>query len=195
MTKLDYILYRMNSLNVQESEKRISSLLTTTILPKWKLLTDYSLSLALALPLCLKDHHCRCIGISFSSLKCSCTKNFWHFPEAWILVDGSNFPNGTIEKSKSNWKLYKPISAIFLVILILRVDTLSCFESLNRIDSIKYGKLGHYNVIVGLIFSVVTGSGKIMHGHIFVHAPLIHQALGEKVATLVKNKQTIFFTW
>ena len=70
-----------------------------------------------------------------------------------------------------------------MVILILRVDTLSCFESLNRIDSINYGKLGHYNVIVGLIFSVVTGSGKIMHGHIFVHAPLIHQALGEKVAT------------
>ena len=52
-------------------------------------------------------------------------------------------------------------------------------------------QLGHYNVIVGLIFSVVTGSGKIMHGHIFVHAPLIHQALGEKVTTLVKNKQTI----
>ena len=52
-------------------------------------------------------------------------------------------------------------------------------------------QLGHYNVIVGLIFSVVTGSGKIMHGHIFVHAPLIHQALGEKVTTLVKktNKQ------
>ena len=92
----------MNSLNVRESEERISSLLMTTILPKWKLLTDYSLSLALAPPLCLKDHHCRCIGISFSSLKCSCTKNFWHFPEAWILVDGSNFPNGTIEKSKSN---------------------------------------------------------------------------------------------
>ena len=90
----------------RESEKRISSLLTTTILPKWKLLTDYSLSLALAHPLCLKDHHCRCIGISFSSLKCSCTKNFWHFPEAWILVDGSNFPNGAIEKSKSNWKFY-----------------------------------------------------------------------------------------
>ena len=54
----------------------------------------------------------------------------------------------------------------------------------------NYGKLGHYNVIVGF-FSIVTGSGKIMHGHIFVHAPLIHQALGEKVATLVKNKQTI----
>ena len=79
------------------------------------------------------------------------------------------------------------------MILILRVDTLSCFKSLNRIDSMNYGKLGHYNVIVGF-FSIVTGSGKIMHGHIFVHAPLIHQALGEKVATLVKNKQTIFFS-
>ena len=52
----------------------------------------------------------------------------------------------------------------------------------------NYGKLGHYNVIVGF-FSIVTGSGKIMHGHIFVHAPLIHQALGEKVTTLRKNKQ------
>ena len=51
--------------------------------------------------------------------------------------------------------------------------------------------MSHYNAIVGLIFTIVTGSGKIMHGHIFVHAPLIHQALGEKVATLVKNKQTI----
>ena len=39
---------QMNSLNVRESEERFSSLLTTTILPKWKLLTDYSLSLALA---------------------------------------------------------------------------------------------------------------------------------------------------
>ena len=52
--------------------------------------------------------------------------------------------------------------------------------------------MSHYNaIIVGLIFTIVTGSGKIMHGHIFVHAPLIHQALGEKVTTLVKNKQTI----
>ena len=53
--------------------------------------------------------------------------------------------------------------------------------------------MSHYNAIVGLIFTIVTGSGKIMHGHIFVHAPLIHQALGEKVTTLVKkkNKQTI----
>ena len=51
--------------------------------------------------------------------------------------------------------------------------------------------MSHYNAIVGLISTIVTGSGKIMHGHIFVHAPLIHQALGEKVTTPVKNKQTI----
>ena len=51
--------------------------------------------------------------------------------------------------------------------------------------------MSHYNAIVCLIFTIVTGSGKITHGHILVHAPLIHQALGEKVTTLVKNKQTI----